>query len=145
MFNMWGRLASLRAALAKVRLFTMETKQAADAMAAWPGEPESTPWLVSAAAVAEPCLYLLSGVVFVAAVVLLVARTKMPGRFLLLSGVILICAPLPFFLWRPSNWVLFSVSSLAVSKLVLSSAVLLFAVGFGRLALHLGKAGRSSQ
>jgi hypothetical protein len=121
----------------------MESKELAESMSVWPGgETELHPMLISSVGIAEPLLYLIAAAVFVAAAIFLVTKTKTPGRFLILSGILLVGAPLSFELWRSSSLVIPTADSIAVIKLIVSSAALLCALGFGRMALHLRSTSR---
>jgi hypothetical protein len=106
---------------------------------------QSERWLIEAAVFAEPLLYLAAMLVFLAGSLLLVWKTRAPGRFLILSSVLAVAATIPLGWHSTSNMLTPGVASFAAAKLALALAALLGALGFGRIAWHLFKSRHAAE
>ena len=115
--------------------------------ASWQGHTatESEWWCAEATVIAEPLLYLVAVLAFLAGSALLVWKTRTPGRFLILSGVLVLAAPLPLVWPSSSNILSPSIASFAVAKLAIALAALLCALGYGRMVLYLYKNSRAAK
>lgn len=97
---------------------------------------QSERWLVETIVIAEPLLYFVAALAFLAASALLVWKTRTPGRFLILSSVIVLATTIPLG-WFASRTLSPSMALFATAKLAVALAATLCALGYGRMVLHL--------
>jgi hypothetical protein len=94
-------------------------------------------WLVNIVAIAEPLFYLVTTIAVLTGSALLVWKTKAPGRFLILSGLAVLLAPV-LLLWPLSSRVFTpTVMDVAIAKLATALAATLGALGYARLVWHI--------
>src|SRR5688572_16020949 len=96
---------------------------------------ESERWLVEAVVIAEPLLYVGAALAFLAGSALLLWKTRVPGRFLILSSMLVLATTIPLG-WRASANLSPSIAWFALAKLAVALAAMLCALGYGRMVLH---------
>jgi hypothetical protein len=103
---------------------------------------DSERWLLEVVVLAEPLLYIVAALAFLAGSALLLWKTRVPGRLLILSSMLVLATTLPLG-WRASANILTPSSAwFALAKLAVALAAMLCALGYGRIVLHLYRSAR---